>query len=123
MSDLYTTMKHENMDELAKRLDFNRQDYFQSQRDPELVQTTNMQTFEEVRTARVKHPRKKGWIQLYQSLPSKGGRVTLPNVTASHSVLAIKKTSATFDLTVRVLLSENRPVVIIVIQWQGLSTD
>ena len=53
---------------------FNRQDYFQSQRDPELVQTTNMQTFEEVRTARVKHPRKKGWIQLYQSLPSKGGK-------------------------------------------------
>ena len=49
--------------------------------------------------------------------------MTLPNVTASHSVLAIKKTSATFDLTVRVLLSENRPVVIIVIQWQGLSTD
>ena len=26
-------------------------------------------------------------------------------------------------VTVRVLLSENRPVVIIVIQWQGLSTD
>ena len=38
---------------------FNRQDYFQSQKDPELVQTTNMQTFGEVRTARVKHPRKK----------------------------------------------------------------
>ena len=44
---------------------------------------------------------------------SKGGKVTLPNVTASHSLLAMKKTAATFDLTVRVLLSENRPVVIL----------
>ena len=54
---------------------FNRQDYFQSQRDPELVQTTNMQTFEEVRTARVKHPRKKrpGYnsIKVYQAKEEK----------------------------------------------------
>ena len=81
---------------------FNKQDYFQSQRDAELVQTTNMQTFEEVRTARVKHPRKKrnGYNCIKpnsQSLPSKGGRVTLPNVIASHSLQAIKKTAATFD--------------------------